>query len=270
MKNEFTAPQLSVADLSKSLYEVSMKLQKANEDLQEKEQESAKFYANISHDLRAPITAISNSIEYLQTNKDIARDDLEETLNMMSGRISYLTRLINDIFLLASLDTPSVSVHKELVSVRFFLEDFFYMAQADTVYDDCDLSLDLDELFLEKNPMVEMDPQLMRRALENLFSNAKKYSLGRPQITLGATILEDGRLAVFVKDKGIGISSDKLDRIFERAYRIDNSRTPGGDNGSGFGLSIVKSIVELHDGIVTCKSFPEKGSTFFAIFNIEN
>ncbi len=265
MRNEFEAPELTVSDLTHSLYEVSQKLQRANNELLEHERESALFYANISHDLRSPITAINNAIEYLQANQDISKDELNETLNIMGERTRYLTRLINDIFLLASLDTPSMSVRAESVNLRFLLEDYFYMNQEDVAYENCDLKLQISDYFIEKNPIVMMDPHLIYRALDNLFMNAVKYCDGRPKITLGADI-EDGFLVVYVRDNGVGISEDNQKKIFDRGYRVDTCRTPGADNGCGFGLSIVKSIVQCHGGNIICESTRGKGTIFKMYF----
>ncbi len=265
MKNDFETPELTVSDLTQSLYEVSKKLQKANQDLLEHEKESALFYANISHDLRSPITAINNAIEYLQTKQDISKEELNDTLSLMGERTRYLTRLINDIFLLASLDTPSLSVHVEPVNIRFLLEDYFYMNQEDLAYEKCDLELKLSEKLIEENPVIMVDPHLIYRALDNLFVNAVKYCDKKPRITLGADIRNDGKLMVYVKDNGVGIAKEDLGRIFDRGYRADTCRTPGNDNGSGFGLSIVKSIIECHNGNIICDSNQGQGTIFTII-----
>ncbi|QFJ56046.1 sensor histidine kinase [Pseudobutyrivibrio xylanivorans] len=270
MKNDFKTPELSVSDLTQSLYEVSKKLQQANRDLQAHEEDMALFYANISHDLRSPITAISNGIEYLQSNEDnISKGELHDTLKVMSERTKYLTQLINDIFLMASLDTPSLSVHTEPVNLRFFLEDYFYMNQVDVAYEGCDLELKLSDAFIELNPFVMLDPHLIARALDNLFTNAVKYCDDKPKIILGADIIDDGSLVVFVRDNGIGIDAKNIEKIFDRGYRVDASRTPGADNGCGFGLSIVKSIVECHGGSITCESTLGEGTEFRTVFSID-
>ena len=80
-------------------------------------------------------------------------------------------------------------------------------------------------------------------------------------IELGAYI-EGSELVIYVADHGIGISRRNIEKIFERSYTVQKSRTPGSDTGSGFGLSIVKSIMEHHNGTVTCESEPKKGSRF--------
>ena len=254
MKNEFKEPELSVADLSESLYQVSRKLQDANEELRKKDQEKSEFYANISHDLRAPITAISNSVEYMQSNPNMSQEELEATLEVVALRTDYLKQLINDIFLLASLESSTATIHPEPVDVRFLIEDFFYMCEEDTAYKDCHLKLELTDSFVAANPVLNLDPRMMNRVFDNLFNNALKYSDDSPVITLKADLVEDNVLQISVTDEGIGIAPDNLDKIFERSFRVDYSRNPNGSSGGGFGLPIVKTIVERLGGCVTCES----------------
>ena len=98
-KNRFEKPELSVEELSHALYEVNLKLQEANKKLKDQEKARLEFYANISHDLRAPVTALANSVEYMLTNKQLTHEELLETLSIIQKRTTYMEHLINDIFL---------------------------------------------------------------------------------------------------------------------------------------------------------------------------
>lgn len=257
-KNRFEKPELSVEELSHALYEVNLKLQDANRRLTIQEQERLEFYANISHDLRAPITAIANSIEYMLSNKQLSHEEMLSTLSIMQKRTKYMEHLIHDIFLLSSLDSSDSKVHKQDVDMRFLLEDYFYLCEADAKYENASLSLKLpDNLQLT----MYVDPALMQRVLDNLFTNALKYSKGKPDITLGA-YLDNDTFIIYVKDCGIGIAKKHLTKIFERSYRIEKSRTPNAESSSGFGLSIVKSIIEHHSGTISCESELGKGCCF--------
>lgn len=126
-KSHFEKPELSVEELSHALYEVNLKLQEANKKLTAQEKKRLEFYANISHDLRAPITALSNSIEYMLSNQQLSHEEMLDTLSIMQKRTKYMEHLINDIFLLSSLDSSDSKVHKEQVDMRFLLEDYFYL-----------------------------------------------------------------------------------------------------------------------------------------------
>ncbi len=257
-KNQFEIPELSVEELSRALYDVNLKLQAANEQLRAQEQQRLEFYANISHDLRAPVTALANSIEYMLSQKELSQEEAVETLNIMQKRILHMEHLINDIFLLSSLDSSNNKVRKEEVDMRFLLEDYFYMCEADPRFEDAELTLSLpDDLQLT----LTVDPALMQRVLDNLFTNALKYSKESAHITLGA-YLEENDFIIYIEDRGIGISKEHLTKIFERSYMVQQSRTPDANASSGFGLSIVQSVMEHHNGTVTCESELGKGSRF--------
>ena len=257
-KAPFSKPELSVEELSHALYEANKKLFAANHELQRQEKNRLDFYANISHDLRAPITAISNSIEYMLSADNMSETELKENLSIMQKRTLYMKRLINDIFLLSSLDSSDNKVHKESVDIRFFLEDYFYMCDADSHYSNANLRLELSD---NLNVTLMIDPELMHRVLDNLFTNAMKYSKENVTITLGGYV-EDNSLIIYVEDTGIGIPKKYLSKIFDRSYMLQKSRTPGSESSSGFGLSIVKSIIEHHNGTVCCESELGKGSRF--------
>lgn len=263
-KIKFEKPELSVEELSRALYEANLKLQDANNKLKAQEQERLTFYSNISHDLRAPITAIANSIEYLLTDEKLSQNEQKETLKIIQKRTNYMSHLINDIFLLSSLESSNDKVHKEPVDMIFFLEDYFYMCEADSRFKDTVLTLDLPE---DLSVTMSVDPLLMQRVLDNLFSNALKYSNSTPDITLSAR-LDDSLFTITVTDKGIGIDENDLPYIFDRSYMAEKSRTPDTMSSSGFGLSIVKTIVEHHNATITCESQKGVGSCFKISFNL--
>ena len=257
-KNRFEKPELSVEELSHALYEVNLKLQEANKKLKDQEKTRLEFYANISHDLRAPVTALANSVEYMLTNKQLTHEEMLETLSIMQKRTTYMEHLINDIFLLSSLDSSDSKVHKEQVDMCFLLEDYFYMCEADSRYTHTQLVLDIPA---NLQATLFVDPALMQRVLDNIFTNALKYSKGTPHITLGAYV-ENQEFIIYVEDHGIGIAKKHLSKIFDRSYMVEKSRTPNSQSSSGFGLSIVKAIIEHHNGMISCESEIGKGSRF--------
>ena len=109
------------------------------------------------------------------------------------------------------------------------------------------------------NINAEVDRDLFVRLVDNLISNAYKY--GKENGTVNISLSEsDGRVMLNVEDDGIGIAAEHLDKIFDRFYRVDTSRT--GDKGTGLGLSMVKRIAKLHGGDISVESTPGKGSCF--------
>ena len=142
--------------------------------------------------------------------------------------------------------------------MRFLLEDYYYQCEADSRYEQASLHLDITD---DLESTLNVDPVLIQRVLDNLFTNARKYSKDTPDITLGAR-REDDFFIFYVEDHGIGIAKKNLEKIFDRSFMVEKSRTPGAQASSGFGLSIVRSIIERHDGTVTCESEIGKGSRF--------
>lgn len=257
-KTSFLKPELNTEDLSLALYNATQKLEQANALLEKTQQEKDLLFANISHDLRSPITAIRNSIEYLLSLDTVEKEELDASLHLMERRSIYLENLINDVFLLSSINVNENMFHYETLNLTFLLEDFYFTQLEDSKYEQRTLHLDVPEDF---QCMVSVDSKMLLRVLDNLFTNALKYSNEGASITLSA--YKDKDFAhILVKDTGIGIEARHLDKIFDTSYMVENARTPSSTTGTGLGLSIVKAIVNNFGGTVWCESVVSKGSIF--------
>lgn len=257
-KISFSKPELNTEDLSVALYNATQKLERTNALLEKTQQEKDLLFANISHDLRSPITAIRNSIEYLLSLDTVKKEELDASLHLMERRSIYLENLINDVFLLSSISINENMFHFETLNLTFILEDFYFSQLEDSKYEQRNLMLDVAEDF---ECMVSVDSKMLLRVLDNLFTNALKYSHKNASITLSA--YKDRDFAhVLVKDTGIGIESIHLSKIFDASYMAESARTPSSTTGTGLGLSIVKAIVEHFGGNIRCESVVSKGSTF--------
>lgn len=257
-KTSFSKPELNTKDLSRALYNVTQKLERTNVLLEKTQQEKDLLFANISHDLRSPITAIRNSIEYLLSLDAVEKEELDASLHLMERRSIYLENLINDVFLLSSINVNENMFHYETLNLTFLLEDFYFTQLEDSKYEQRNLLLDVAEDF---ECMVSVDSKMLLRVLDNLFTNALKYSHEGASITLSA--YKDTEFAhVLVKDTGIGIEDIHLSRIFDASYMVESARTPSSSTGTGLGLSIVRAIVEHFGGSIWCESIVSEGSTF--------
>ena len=135
------------------------------------------------------------------------------------------------------------------------------LAEYHEKYADKNLELKVPERFPYE---IRIDTARMTRVLDNLFTNAARYSGQGADITLGAEY--DGEdVRIYVEDTGDGIASDQIPHIFERSYKASSARTPSGNSGSGLGLAIAKEIIEKHKGSITCTSQLGKGSRFTVI-----
>lgn len=263
MKKAFSAPEIesdTIQTLSDKLLQMTEQLAKTNRELQRYQKERSEMLANISHDLRAPITAIRGALDLQKSHPDASREELWEALSLIDRRTAVLENLIQDMYLLFTVENPSFEIKCQPVLLAPFLEEYFFDAEQNPLYEGHRLILSVNS---QLNALVLIDVSKMLRVLDNLFTNAAKYSGEGTTITLHAEPLAKKHLvAIEVSDNGIGIAPESLPHIFDRTYTVSRARTPGRETGSGLGLCIVRTIIERFGGSVECISSPGNGCTF--------
>lgn len=262
-KNFFEQPLIeseTIESLSAKLLAATAELSESNRELQKLQKERSEMLANISHDLRAPITAIRSAVDYLLSGHNLTEDDYRSSLKLIDRRTKTLENLIQDMYYLFCVEDTSKELALEEVDAAMFLEEYFYDAIVDSRYDNHNMNLNIEDGL---SCTITVDLQKIVRVLDNLFTNAAKYSPTGTDITLKASVdKNNSTLTVAVIDNGSGIPEDALAQIFNRTYTVSSARTPGSETGSGLGLSIVKAIVERHGGTVSCTSKIGEGSCF--------
>ena len=253
-KNQFQAPGIE----SETVEKLTRQLMLANNELQKMQKERSEMLANISHDLRAPITAIRSAVDVLLTSEDMPAEDLASTLQIIDRRTKTLENMIQDMYYLFCVEDTSRDLEFTTLPAASILEEYFFDAIVDTRYDNFDMQLDLPE---DLNCNIRVDIQKLIRVLDNLLTNAAKYTPEGTTITLKAR-QEENRLVISVIDNGPGIAPEAVEKLFQRTYTVSKARTPGQTAGSGLGLAIVKAIMERHGGTVSCESKEGAGSTF--------
>lgn len=207
---------------------------------------------NVAHDLRTPLTRIRTSAEIglLKANdQEALRTALEESLESSE----LLLNLLNAIMDVAEAESGALPLRREVLSVDVLLSSvldlYFHVAEEKKI----NLSyLAEEELF------VNVDRQRMLQALGNIIDNALKFSASGTEVKITSEAMGDV-VRISIRDEGCGISEDEQTKIWTRLYRGDSSRSTA---GLGIGLSLVKAIVEAHDGQIDLMSSKEKGSTF--------
>lgn len=214
------------------------------------------FVANVSHELRTPLTTIKSYLEALDDGAIEEPELASRFLQVTRQEADRMSRLINDLLQLSKLDAQQTRMQKRPLPSAPLLQqafDRFSMpAKQKEIAFTCDVDEDLPHVFI--------DGDQIDRVLDNLISNAVKYTPEKGSIQLSAYQRSDGFLVVKVSDTGIGIPNKDLQRIFERFYRVDKARSRE-MGGTGLGLSIAKEIVELHGGEIWIESLYQKGTT---------
>ncbi len=264
-KKKFAQPDVD----SNTVAELSRKLIEANNQLVISERKRKGMLENISHDLRAPLTAIRSTVDYLKSRTegdafDVSPEEMSSMLNLLDVRTRTLEVLIQDLYYLTCLDGDKEEFSFEEVPLTQLLEEYFFAAEIDDKYEGYQLDL---RVANDLDAVVKMDVAKMSRVLDNLFTNARKYAGEGSRIELGAYVNDD-KAYFYVADNGRGIPEKSLPYIFDRTYRVSDSRTPGQQTGSGLGLSIARAIVEKHEGSICCESTEGKGSRFTVMLPI--
>jgi two-component system, OmpR family, phosphate regulon sensor histidine kinase PhoR len=226
-------------------------------ELKRLEQIRKEFVANVSHELKTPITAIAGFTGTLLESKP---DDPETTmrfLHIINRQAILMQRIVEDLLLLSSLEQQNASPVKTWTTAGQIINETLEACNFKAQEKQSTLVVEVD------NPeQLEMfvNGMLIVQALSNLVINALTYSDPQSSVLIRIVVTEE-QVVFRVKDSGYGIPKDALERIFERFYRVDKARSRH-QGGTGLGLSIVKHIVQVHGGIVEVESQDGEGSTF--------
>jgi two-component system phosphate regulon sensor histidine kinase PhoR len=215
------------------------------------------FVANVSHELKTPITSIKGFVETLRDGAVRRPAEAEKFLEIVAKQADRMNSIIEDLLLLSRVeqDAREAKVTLERVPVKGVILEAVQVCEPKAHAKDITITVDCPEGLAAR-----LNAALLEQAIINLIDNAIKYSEpGRP-VALEAAA-DDGEVRISVRDKGAGIEPEHLPRIFERFYRVDKARSRK-LGGTGLGLAIVKHIVQAHGGSVAVESAPGAGTTF--------
>jgi len=215
------------------------------------------FVANVSHEIKTPITAIKGFVEILRDDSTKEEQDITRFLDIIARHVNRLEAIIDDLLKLSRIEKDAETEGIQLAEsgIKDVLESAIQICKslADSRGTDIDLSCN-------KTLTARINPPLLEQAVVNLLDNAIKYSDEKKPVAIEAG--QDGKeVLIHVIDNGRGIEQEHLTRIFERFYRVDKARSRR-LGGTGLGLAIVKHIVQAHGGHVSVISTPAKGSSF--------
>ena len=236
------------------------KLKESKKIAEDANRAKSNFIANISHELRTPVNVISSSSQLIKRNLEIKdeidKENLISNINMIDKNSHRLIRLINNIIDVTKSDTGYKNINLKNVEVISLIENT--VQSVIPLAESKNLNIILDTEVEELIMAIDIDK--IERIMLNLISNAIKFSFDKGTIFTYISV-EDDNLIISVKDEGIGIKEESLCKIFDKFVQIDNGFTRLNE-GSGLGLSLVKSFVNLHEGSIDVKSSECKGTTF--------
>lgn len=230
----------------------------ARKRVEEIEQLKRELVSTVSHELKTPLAAIKAYTATLRVNPALQETRREEFLEVVEQQADRLSRLIDDMLLVARVDAAQLLRKRVMVSLDTLVDD----AIAETKFDPRKY------LVVRRYPGVQIsgDPDRLRDVLRNLIENAVKYMPAGGTIEISAQ--EHGDSAVVeIRDHGVGIAEEHLPYIFDRFYRVEDPKTPDA-GGSGLGLYIVQALVRAHGGTIDVRSTPGAGTTFRLIFPV--
>ena len=242
--------------LFKDFERMRIKLKEDEEEKKLSEDAARELVSNISHDLKTPLTAIRGYVEGILDGVASSPQKTRDYLNTIYNKTNDMTSLIDELLYYSQVAEKYMSYKYEKIYVKDFFDEYVK-----------DLYLELETIKIKfeyivnvgRNTVIDMDKEQIKRALNNIVSNAVKYmDKEEPEIHFRVTETSDA-INIQISDNGRGIDEKDLPHIFERFYRSDVSRNTK-LGGSGIGLSIVKKVIENHEGSVVAMSKPGVGT----------
>jgi histidine kinase len=242
--------------LSNSLNQMIKELNKGKKYRDRIESMRTEFIANLSHDMKTPLTSIKIHAQAIKDGIVKTPDKMEKYVGNILTKTNDMDAMLDELKVFNELEQGSSNYKMEVINFKNFLVDVVDELRYDVATENIKINLSFDE----GSPIVKFDPAKIKRVINNIVFNSLKYASIRPLvIDLKLTEISELKckyIEFLICDNGVGVSEGKLDKIFDKYYRVDPSRNQT-ISGNGLGLSIAKSIIEEHDGkIYAAKNEP--------------
>jgi signal transduction histidine kinase len=249
-----------MSGLNNELANMQRQLTKKTAELERMNELKNQMLGMAAHDLRNPLTLIQNYALFLiedHHEQDIFTDDQFELVKEIKQSSEYMVQIIEDMLDISAIESGSIKLDKEEQDLRTLIERTVSLNRTTATKKD----ISIDTKLTDDSIVKAIDPHKFQQVLENLVSNAIKYSPPETKVTVGIDQQEDETVVIFVSDEGQGISEEELEDLFVPFSQISSEPTAG-EKSTGLGLAIAKKIVEAHGGKVEVESEVGVGSTF--------
>ena len=253
-----SSEEVDFEGLSQKISNITEVQSKEIDILNERENYRREFLGNISHELKTPLFSVQG---YLLTLIEGGMDDeniRDKYLNRINKSVDRLIYLVRDLDMISELEKGRIDIQNSPFNIVALAQDVIDLLEIKAEKKDIKITLNHPSNYALK---VMGDIEKIQQVLINLVVNAINYSDEKTEIKIEFQETEE-RIKIMVKDQGVGIKNDDLERIFERFYRVDKSRNRN-QGGSGLGLAIVKHILEAHHQKIYVQSKVGKGSNFY-------
>ena len=227
-----------------------------NTEQEKIDMERREFVANVSHELRTPLTTMRSYLEALADGAWQDPDLAPNFLNVTQTETERMIRLVNDLLKLSKMDSSEADLSREMVEFGVFFNriiDRFEMSKSQNV--------SFERKVPKSQYFVEIDTDKLTQVIDNIISNALKYSPEGGKVRFSVREKE-GELLVSISDEGMGIPKENVERIFDRFYRVDRARSRA-MGGTGLGLAISKEMINAHGGRIWAQSRYGKGTSIY-------
>lgn len=244
---------------------MAQKLKEGERVKAEYEENRKNLIANISHDLKTPITSIQGYIEAIM-DAELPPENMKKYLSVIYNNANYMNKLIDDLFLFSKLDMQKLDFHFESLGIKAFMADM--MEEFKFEIEEMQARLEYSDRLAEACK-VSIDRKRLHQVMRNIIGNAVKYGPEEGLVIKVDMYGEEDSVYIDIRDNGYGIPEDKLENIFDRFYRLDTERTKD-PASTGLGLAIARELVEAHGGGITVSSKAGEGACFTIELPVES
>lgn len=247
-----------------SLNKMDIEIRNSDKIQKETERVRSEWIANITHDLKTPLSPIKGYAELLTSNTEIDKETMREYGEIILKNVNHTEKLINDLKLTYQLDSGAMPFHPQSVNLVRYIKEFVIDIVNDPAFKDRNIAFESSISELK----ISIDTDLFRRAVSNLIINALTHNPPETKVIISIDMNSEKGACICITDNGKGITEEEQAELFNRYYR--GTSTKEKSEGSGLGLAIAKQVINLHGGDIMVKSKLNVGTQFTITLPLQN